>query len=106
MPVPIDDYRSEGRALRLADTRLDDLWIATFGAAYADSVRHCESLAEASADTYPRPGGYETALDFGRARADVERAMTVANDAVRKVREWFNDGNGNPVDEDPEVKVR
>jgi hypothetical protein len=100
-PVEINDFIPHARAFRLVKDRLDDIWIATFGAAYADSVRDAEDLADRHGSHHREPGGYATALDFARARGDVERAMVVANDACRKALAWFNDGNGHPVDEPP-----
>lgn len=79
--------------------RLHDVWIAAYGAAYAEEVGRFERLAEESG--YPRPGGYDSALDFARSRASAERAATIANDAVRKLEKWFHDGNGNWIDADP-----
>lgn len=75
---------------------LDAVWAAAFGAAYAHDVARLEALSEAVG----KCGNYDTPLDFARAGADVERAMTIANDAVRRMREWIED-NGDPLDEAP-----
>lgn len=93
--------RTRGWSIHHREDRLDAVWAATFGAAYADDVAHFERLAEAAQTT----GGYASALDLARRKACVERAMTIANDAVRNLRKWFADGNGDPVDEDPTLEA-
>lgn len=96
-PPSADDLRADF-ATRM---RADDIWIATFAAAYAGDVRDLERMAT----QVGKSGDYPDALSFARSGADVERAMTIANDAVRRARAWI-EANGHPVNEDPRRSER